>query len=133
MENLSFLLVDDHIAYRRMLRQLIESHLGWSVVAEASNGKEVEHLIAQYAPTVVLMDVSLPALQGITAIRCIKHITPTTRIVAFSSYLDDEFRSASMQAGADAYLLKEDLVAKGLVQVLEEFFPSLAGHATLEM
>ena len=91
------------------------------------------HRTAYYAPDIVLMDVSLPAMQGVTAIRRIKHVIPMTRIVAFSSFLDDEFRNASMQAGAADYLLKEDLTAKSLVQVIRKLFPLLENHANFAM
>lgn len=132
MENLSFLLVDDHASYRYLLRQLIESHPGWVVAAEASDGELAARLAAQYVPNVVLMDASLPAMDGITAIRSIKQIAPETRIVAFSSYRDDEFRNASMQAGADEYMLKEDLVTNRLMCVIKRLFSTPENHAALE-
>jgi len=123
MNNLSFIIVDDNVAYRYILRQIVQTQPQWSIVVEASNGLEATRLVAQYAPDVVLMDVSMPLMNGIEATRQIKQTAPNTRVIIFSGYKDEELRRESLQAGADYYLLKEDLDTNSLTQLITMLFP----------
>ncbi len=117
------LIADDNATYRQILRQMIEAHPGWSVVAEAGDGAEAVRLATECSPEIVLVDVNMPVMDGIEATRRIKIVVPQTRVIAFSGYPDEEFRRASLQAGADYYLHKEDLNAESLTQLIATLFP----------
>jgi len=119
---LRFLIADDNVAYCAALYQMIESHPDWSVVAEAGDGAQAVRLAAQFVPDVVLIDVNMPVMNGITAIRRIKHIVPWACAIVFSGYDDEEFREASLRAGADCYLRKEDVDIENLSRLIATFF-----------
>lgn len=132
MKPLAFLLADDSASYRHTLRQLIQSRPHWSVVAEAGDGAETVRLAAECAPDVVLMDIHMPVMNGIEATRRIKGAAPRTRVIAFSGYPDEEFHRASLQAGADHFLRKEDLSAESLARLIAALFPLPGGCAHVE-
>lgn len=121
---LRFLIADDNAAYCAVLCQMIESRPDWSVVAEANDGAQAVRLAAQFAPDVVLIDVNMPVMNGIVAIQRIKHVVPWARAIAFSGYDDEEFHEASLRAGADCYLRKEDLDLENLSRLIATFFSS---------
>lgn len=123
MTALTYLLVDDSAYYRQILRQMVETHSNWTVVAEADDGAEAIRLASECLPDVVLMDVSMPRMNGIEATRHIKCTAPRTCVIAFSGYHDEEFQRASLRAGADRFLHKEDLDAKSLTRLMIELFP----------
>jgi DNA-binding NarL/FixJ family response regulator len=123
MRTVTFLLVDDTAFYRHILRQLVQSQPGWSVMAEADDGLKGIQLAATLVPDVVLMDVSMPIMNGIEATHRIKQRLPRIRIIVFSGHPDEEFRRESLLAGADYYLLKEDLDANTMVQLIATLFP----------
>lgn len=122
MKALSFLIVDDAATYRHILHELIVDQPHESVIIEAVNGLEATSLAAQYRPDVVLMGVNLPMMNGIAATQQIKQTVPGTHVIVFSDFRDEEFYRESMLAGADYYVLKEDLNAESLASMLSEMF-----------
>lgn len=100
------LLVDDHAIVRAGLRALLESE-GHTVVAEAASGREAVDSVLRDEPDVVLMDVSMPAMNGIEATRRIFEHKPNVKILALSMHSDQRYVAAMLQAGASGYLLKE--------------------------
>jgi DNA-binding NarL/FixJ family response regulator len=101
------LLVDDHPVYRDGLRQLLDSTGDFTVVAEAGDGLEALAWARREQADVVLMDLRLPRMDGVTAIRRLAEIAPETRVLVLSTYdADDEVLSA-IEAGAVGYLLKD--------------------------
>ncbi len=118
-----FLLADDNVAYRQILHQMIEARPDWKIIAEAGDGAEAVRLAAECAPEVALMDVVMPVMDGIEATRRIKTAAPRTRVIVFSGYPDEEFRRASLRAGADYYLRKENLDAESLTHLIATLFP----------
>lgn len=121
---ITFLIVDDTVSYRTLLRQLVQSQYNWRVVGEAADGIEAVQLAIRLTPDVVFMDVTLPLMNGIEATRHIKQALQNTHILVLSGYNDEEFRQQSLLAGASYYLQKENLDVELIKQVITTFFPS---------
>ena len=101
------LVVDDHAAMRRSLTQVLESESGVSVVGEATNGDAAIQLTERLRPDVVVMDVIMPALNGIEATRRILQQSPQTIIIALSVHECAMYAVRMLRAGARAYVLKD--------------------------
>ncbi|MCK9197401.1 MAG: response regulator transcription factor [Syntrophales bacterium] len=100
------LLADDHKIFRDGLRTLIEKE-GMEVVGEAENGRKAIKLAEKLMPSVIVMDVSMPDMNGIEATRKIKTGTPDVKIIALSMHSDRRFVLGMLEAGASGYLLKD--------------------------
>ncbi|MFN6502265.1 MAG: response regulator [Nostoc sp. DedQUE01] len=100
------LLVDDHSLIRRGMKGQFSLEPGFSVVGEAGNGVEAIEYVAQLQPDVVLMDIDMPVMDGITATQQIKSDRPVTRILALSAFDRDTQVMGMLAAGADGYCLK---------------------------
>ncbi|OUL26841.1 response regulator transcription factor [Nostoc sp. 106C] len=109
------LLVDDHALIRRGMKGQFTLQPGFSVVGEACNGAQAIELAAQLQPDVILMDIDMPVMDGITATQRIKSDRPTIRILAVSAFDSDTQVMGMLAAGADGYCLKtiewEQLIA----------------------
>jgi DNA-binding NarL/FixJ family response regulator len=109
------LLADDHEIVRAGLISLLGEEGTIQVVGEAANGREAINLAAELQPDVVVMDVSMPLIDGDEATRQIKRHLPNTRVVALSMFEDPDTAERMHAAGAEAYILKtapaEDLLA----------------------
>ncbi len=103
---LRLLLVDDHRMLREGLRRSMESY-GFVVVAEASDGEEGVRLAQALLPDVVLMDVTMPVLDGIEACRRIRQSCRQTRVVMLTMHADRELISRAIRMGASGYLVKD--------------------------
>ncbi|MFM8393144.1 MAG: response regulator [Acidobacteriota bacterium] len=101
------LLVDDHAVVRQGFRMIISAEPDFEVIGEASNGREAVSAAELLQPDIVLMDVSMPELNGIEATRRIVTIAPRTRILALSMHRDSVYVREILRAGASGYLLKE--------------------------
>jgi len=104
--SLKILLADDHKVMRDGLRVLIEKQTGMIVVAEAESGRQAFKLTKKFNPDVVVMDISMPDLNGIDATHMIASDCPDTKIVVFSMHADKQFIVGALRAGASGYLLK---------------------------
>ena len=113
--SIHILLADDHAVMRTGLRLVLERQPDFEVVGEASDGREAVGLVEQYRPEVVVMDVTMPNLNGIEAARQICAALPQTGIVMLSMHSDEAYVLRALKAGARGYLLKEsaesDLIA----------------------
>src|SRR5450755_2868728 len=107
MKTIRILIADDHTVVRKGLRLLLESHPGFKVVADASNGREAVALAEEHAPDVVVLDIAMPILNGIEAARQISAKLPHTAIVFLSMHSDEGYVLKALKAGARAYLLKD--------------------------
>lgn len=108
MENpIRVLIVDDHGVVRMGLRTFFELVDDIEVVGEASDGSEAIAVARRLKPDVVLMDLLMPTMDGITAIERIKGELPETEIVAMTSFIEEEKVTAALEAGASGYLLKD--------------------------
>ncbi len=99
-------LADDHRMLRDSLRRSLEEH-GFDVVGEAADGAEAVRLTEALAPDVVLMDVSMPLLDGVEATRQISRMTPHPHVVMLTMHADGDVMARAIQAGAVGYLVKD--------------------------
>jgi DNA-binding NarL/FixJ family response regulator len=105
--NVKVLIADDHASFREGLRSLFEKEQGIAIVGEAANGNEAVELARNLHPDVVLMDITMPGLNGIEATRRIVAQREATRVLAFSMESDRRFIVEVIEAGASGYVLKE--------------------------
>lgn len=105
-KRIRILIADDHHVVRRGLRALLETAQGFSIVAEAADGQEAVQLTAEHEPDVVMLDISMPKMNGVEAARLIKRDHPRTRVVILTIHENEEYVNQAVQAGADGYLLK---------------------------
>ncbi len=115
MSPIRILIADDHTLVRQGLRQLCEGMGGCTVVAEAENGAQAVEMARATQPDVSLMDIVMPELDGVEAIRQIMGETPDARIIALTMYHQEQYMLNAIGAGARGYLLKtvdaEELIA----------------------
>ena len=104
---MKILLADDHKIMREGLRALIEKHGDMDVVEEAGDGRTAVQLTRKLRPDVVVMDLTMPVLNGIDATRQIMAAVPGARVIALSIHSDRRFVSQMFKAGAKGYLLKD--------------------------
>jgi DNA-binding NarL/FixJ family response regulator len=105
---LKIVVVDDHSVVRRGVRALLESHAGWEVVAEATTGREAVDAVKRHQPDVVVMDLSLPDLNGLEATRQIVRDSPQTEVLVLTMHHSEQLAREVLQAGARGYVLKSD-------------------------
>jgi DNA-binding NarL/FixJ family response regulator len=105
---MQILVADDHDLVRRGLKQLLNSRAGWEVCAEASNGREAVALSEQLKPKVVVMDISMPELNGLEAARKILKILPKTEIVILTLHFSDQLVREILASGVRGYIMKSD-------------------------
>jgi DNA-binding NarL/FixJ family response regulator len=106
-EDIRVLLADDHDVVRRGLTALLDGASGFAVVGAASDGEEAVTLAAAHEPDVVLMDLSMPGVDGIEATRRLMAARPDARVVVLTSFADRERILDALDAGAVGYLLKD--------------------------
>lgn len=107
MDRIRLLLVDDHVVVRQGLRMVLALEPDLEIIGEANNGQEALGLIKKLSPQVVLMDLLMPVMDGVSAIRAIKKDYPDIEVVALTSVLEDRLVIDAVEAGAAGYLLKE--------------------------
>ena len=106
------LLADDHGLVRAGLRALLRDLSGIEVIAESGDGRETLNLVKRHRPDVVLMDVSMPELNGLDATVCLKRSFPDVRVLVLSMHANEEYVLRALRAGATGYLLKGAKVAE---------------------
>ena len=114
---ISILCVDDHAVVREGLVLKLETQPDMTVIATASSGEQAIDRYEEYRPAVTLMDLQLPGISGLDAIRSIRKVDPAARIIVLTMYDGEEDIHRALQAGAATYVLKETL-ADDLVQVI---------------
>ena len=100
------LLADDHPIVREGLRAVLETQADFEVVAEAASGDEAVRLGLQVQPDILLLDLEMPIMDGVEAIRRLRQQRPSSRIIVFTAFDNDERIIHAVQAGANGYLLK---------------------------
>lgn len=145
MEAIRVLLVDDHVVLRDGLRNILQLETDMQVVGEAADGESAVQCAAQLHPTVVLMDIRLPGIDGIEATRRIKTESPDSAVIILTMHDADEFLFSAIREGAAGYLLKalpsaevvravraaargESLLQPSLARKLIEGFANLSKH-----
>ena len=106
MALIRILLADDHTVVREGTRRILEREPDLKVVAEAGDGDEAIRLAERERPDVAVVDISMPRVGGIEATKGIKRVSPETAVLVLTAYDDDQFVFASLEAGAQGYLLK---------------------------
>jgi DNA-binding NarL/FixJ family response regulator len=101
------LLADDHRIFRQGLRGLLAEEKEFTIVGEASDGREAVERIAKLRPDVALMDVSMPTLNGVEATRQIAKRSPGTKVIALSMHVEEKFVAEMLRAGASGYVCKQ--------------------------
>ena len=135
--SIRILLADDHSVMRTGLRLVLERQPDFEVIAEASDGREAVGMAQQNRPAVVVMDVTMPNLNGIEAARQICAAMPETGVVMLSMHSDEAYVLRALKAGARGYLLKEsaesDLIsAVRAVQAGKAFFSPAVSRMLVE-
>ncbi len=100
-------LADDHTIVRQGLAKLLESEPNFKVVGEAKNGREAVSMVEALKPEIVIMDISMPLLNGIEATRLIKKNRPQTKVIILSMHNHDQYISKLFKLGISGYLLKD--------------------------
>ena len=108
MGDYRIVLADDHVLFRQGLKRMLEEMPNTEVVGEAGDGLDLIHLLDKVTPELVILDISMPNLRGIEAIREIKKIHPEAKILMLTMHQDKEYLYQTISAGADGYFLKKD-------------------------
>ena len=117
MSKIKVLLADDHALFREGLRSLLEDQTDIKIVGEAEDGLEATRLVPELEPTVILMDINMPVIDGVEATRMILKDHKWVGIIILTMYPQDEYVFQALKAGAKAYLLK-DTPSKKLLDVI---------------
>jgi DNA-binding NarL/FixJ family response regulator len=132
MKNLRILIADDHDLMRRGVKALLQSHPGWEVCGEAHTGREAVSKAEELRPDVIILDVSMPDLNGLEAARRIRKSSPSSEILILSMHYSDQLIRDILDAGVRGYIVKSDsdrdLVMA--VETLANHKPFFTPHAT---
>jgi len=123
MKTTQILIADDHELVRKGLRAVLESQPGWKVCGEAINGRQAVELAKQLGPDVIVLDVTMPDLNGLEATRQIRKAIPQAEILILTMHESEQLVGEMLAAGAHGYILKAD-TSRLLVSAIE----SLAQH-----
>lgn len=121
------LVVDDHALLRTGVANIINQESDLRVIAEASNGLEAVEAFERHRPDVTLLDLRMPVMEGVEAVRQIRERDPHAKVIVLTTYDTDEDISRALKAGAKAYVLK-DISADGLIECIHDV---LAGKTYL--
>jgi DNA-binding NarL/FixJ family response regulator len=116
-EKQRIVIAEDHTILREGLRALLTADPGFDVVGEAEDGRDAVRCVENHLPDLVLMDLSLPRMNGMDAIREIKRRCPETKVLALTVHKTEEYILATLRAGADGYVLKDATHAELLMAI----------------
>ncbi len=108
MAKYKIILADDHALFIRGINRLLSEKKNIEVIGEAKDGAELLELLETLQPDMVLIDISMPKVNGIEAVRKIKKLYPEIKILILSMHKSKEYLNSTISAGADGYILKED-------------------------
>ena len=103
------LIVDDHEIFRRGLRSLLESRADWEVCGEATDGRDAVDKAKQLQPDVIVLDITMPRLNGLDAVALIRKEVPTAKVVILSQHQPALMKQVALTAGAGAYVTKSEV------------------------
>ncbi len=119
MKSITIVLADDHHIVRQGFRSLLENQEGFSVVAEAGDGLEALKVTSSLKPDILVVDLMMPGLNGLEVTRKIGKMSPDTRVIVLSMYMDEPYVIEALQNGAWGYVLKESNISD-LVKAIRE-------------
>lgn len=119
MKTITIVLADDHHIVRQGFRSLLENQEGFSVLAEAGDGLEAVKVTAALKPDVLVVDLVMPCLNGLDVTRQVAKLSPNTRAIILSMYMDEPYVIEALQNGAWGYVLKESNISD-LVKAIRE-------------
>jgi DNA-binding NarL/FixJ family response regulator len=108
MKSIRILIADDHDLMRRGLKSLLEAHQGWTICAEAHTGREAVARAEELKPDIVILDITMPELNGVEAARRILKASPNTEILVLSVHYSDQLIRDILDAGVRGYIVKSD-------------------------
>jgi len=108
MKALRILIADDHDLIRRGIRTLLQNRAGWEICGEAHTGREAVSMTQEMKPDIVILDVTMPDLNGMEACRRIRKLSPTTEVLILSVHYSDQLIREIVEAGARGYIVKSD-------------------------
>ena len=111
------LIVDDHEIFRRGLRSLLESRADWEVCGEATDGQEAVDKAKQLQPDVIVLDITMPRLNGLDATALLRKEIPTAKVVILSQHQPALMRQVALTAGAGAYVTKSEVSRELMVAI----------------
>ncbi len=120
-DKIGVLIVDDHAVVRQGLRTFLDLQDDVEIVGEASDGEEAVGIVEWLLPDIVLMDLVMPRMDGIEAIRRIRLVSPSTKVIVLTSFTEDQKVFGAVKAGAAGYLLK-DVQPKQLGEAIRTVF-----------
>jgi DNA-binding NarL/FixJ family response regulator len=118
MKKITIMLAEDHVVVRESIRRSLEAHANFTVLGEASDGEEAVRLAGRLKPDVIVMDISMPHLNGIEATKQIKASHPSIAILILTAYDYEQYIFSLLSAGAAGYLLK-DISSRELIEAIE--------------
>lgn len=138
MTSVRILIADDHVLTRRGARELLEMQPGWKVVGEAANGREAVEKSRLLKPDVVILDLTMPELNGIETTRQILRAVPETEVLVLTLHDSERIIQDALGAGARGYVLKSDaeaslIEAVDAVRQRKAFFTGKAGAFLLDV
>lgn len=120
MKTIRVLLVDDHQVVREGLKRMLEQEKQIEVAGEATSGEEAIDCVRHLSPDIILMDIKMPGMGGVEAIRQIQAIQPSAKVIVLTLY-QNEYLAQAAEAGAAGYLLK-DTTREELIQAIQRAF-----------
>jgi DNA-binding NarL/FixJ family response regulator len=110
MESVKVVIADDDERFRWRVGQFLASELSVEIVGEAATGHEAVTCVRELRPDIVLMDVRMPGLNGVSATRALKEEMPELQIIVLSVYDLEEYRDAALASGASGYVVKKSMI-----------------------
>lgn len=117
MGPLRILIVDDHELVRRGLRSILVTRPEWEICGEAADGSNAIEKARELKPDIVLLDITMPHVNGLDAARIIRRDVPRAKVIILSQYDESEMRSRAFEAGAQGYISKSDAARQLLVAI----------------
>jgi len=117
MQMRKVLIVDDDIRFRRFVKELFSSEEDLQIIGEAADGQEAILVAKELEPDLVLMDITMPRMNGLDATRRLKKIMPELMVIILTIHDLDQYREAALASGASAYVLKKTM--------MEELIPAI--------
>lgn len=115
--DIRIVLIDDHQLFREGLKRILEMEPGFKVIGEGADGNAAAQLAEEHKPDVILMDINMPNMNGVSAAEKVKEISPETRVIILSIHDDEGYVYRTLRSGASGYLLKE-MEANDLVEAV---------------